>query len=82
LLYYVHNVFLLLHVSLYFTFSTAVCTWKGALFPQVMVNISDHASVRDLSSMIFLLMFVNSSSGVTIAKPVHEMHIGILFVGK
>jgi hypothetical protein len=46
------------------------------------VNINDHASVRDLSSTVFLLMFVNSSSGVTIAKPVHKMCITVILHGK
>ena len=46
------------------------------------MNISDHASVRDLSSIIFLLMFINSNSGVTIAKPVHKMCLTAILHGK
>ena len=39
-------------------------------------------ATKDLSSTIFLLVFVNSSSGVTIAKPVHKMCITVILHGK
>jgi hypothetical protein len=41
-------VFIFLQISLYFTFSTVVYTWRGALFSQVLVNMSEHnADARD-----------------------------------
>jgi hypothetical protein len=45
LLFHVSNVFLFLHISLYLTFRMVVCTCKGALFPQVLVNTSEYMSV-------------------------------------
>jgi hypothetical protein len=67
-LYYVHDVFLFLHISLYLMFSTAVRSGKGALFSQVLVNMSERASVRDLSSSILLLICITSSSDVNCCK--------------
>jgi hypothetical protein len=41
-------VFIFLQIPLYFTFSTAGYTWRGALFSQVLVNTSEHnADARD-----------------------------------
>ena len=31
-LYHANNVFIILHISLYLTFSMAICTWKGTFF--------------------------------------------------
>jgi hypothetical protein len=49
LLYQVNNVFIFLHILLYLTFSTAVYTRKGTFFSQMLVNTSEHTSVRDSS---------------------------------
>ena len=63
-------------------FSVAVYTLKGARFSQTLVNISAHTEVGDLSSTVLLPIFFNSSSGVNVAKLVHKMHFGIIFIGK
>jgi hypothetical protein len=47
-----------------------------------MVNVSEHMEVGDLSLTILLPLFFNSSSGVNVAKLVHKMHFGIIFIGK
>jgi hypothetical protein len=63
-------------------FSLAVYTLKGARFSQTLVNISAHTEVGDSSSTILLPLFFNSSSGVNVAKLVHKMNFGIIFIGK
>jgi hypothetical protein len=50
-LYHV-NVFIILHISLYLTFSMAIYTWKGNFFSQKLMYMSEHTSVRDSSSRI------------------------------
>src|SRR5215469_262091 len=52
LLYHINNVFLILHISLYLTFSMAIYTWKGTFFSQMLMYTSEHTSVRDSSSRI------------------------------
>jgi hypothetical protein len=59
-----------------------VYTWKGTFFLQMLVNTSEHMSVEDLLSRISQPIFFDSSSGVTIAKPVHKMHNSVFFLGK
>jgi len=63
-------------------FSVAVYTLTGARFSQTLVNISAGAEVGDLSATVLLLLFFNRSSGVNVAKLVHKMHFGIIFIGK
>jgi hypothetical protein len=43
---------------------------------------TQHMSIRDLLSRILLPVFFHSKSGITIAKPIHRMHIGVFFLGK
>jgi hypothetical protein len=48
----------------------------------MLMYTSEHTSVRDSSSRISYPIFFDIISGVTVVKPLHEMHIGIIFVGK
>ena len=79
---HVSNVFIFLHIFLYWMFSVAIYTLKGACFSQTLVNINALTEVGDSSSTILLPLFFNSSSGVNVAKLVHKMHFGIIFIGK
>jgi hypothetical protein len=82
-LYHVNNVVIILYISLYLAFSMAIYTWKGTFFSQMLMYTSEHTSVcQGFVVEDIVAIFFDSSSGVTVAKPVHEMHIGILFVGK
>ena len=70
------------HNSSYMRFSTAVYARKGALSSQEPVNTSEPMSIRDSTSRIPLPLLFKRVSGVVVAKPVHKMHIGVLFVRK
>jgi hypothetical protein len=48
-LYHINNVFIILHTSLYLTFSMSIYTWKGTFFSQMLMYTSEHTSVRDSS---------------------------------
>jgi len=63
-------------------FSTAFCARKGTLSSQGLVNTSEPMSIRNSTSKISLPIFFKRVGGVVVAKPVHKMHIGLLFVRK
>jgi hypothetical protein len=48
----------------------------------MLVNTSEYMSDRDLSLRISQPIFFDSSSGVTVANPIHKMHIGVFFTRK
>jgi hypothetical protein len=81
-LYHVNNFLICLYVLLYLTFSTAVYTLNGTIFSHILVNTSEHMSVRNSMSRILLPIFFNSSSVFTIAKLIYKVHIGIFFTGE
>jgi hypothetical protein len=56
--------------------------FSTAVYTQVLVNTRKQTLIRNLSTRILLPIFVNSSSGVTVAKPVNEMYVGVFFIGK
>lgn len=56
--------------------------WNWAYFLQMLVNMTKHTSVWNLSSWKLLPIFLNGSSGVVIAKAIHKMHICVFFTGK
>jgi hypothetical protein len=57
-------------------------TQKWATFLQMLVNMTKHTPIWDFSLCKLLPIFLNDSSGTAIAKPIHKMHICILFTGK
>jgi hypothetical protein len=71
-----------LHTLLYLRFITAVYAQKEALSSHGLVNTSEPMSIRDSTSKVSSPIFFKRVSGVVVAKPVHKMHIGLLFVGK
>jgi hypothetical protein len=77
-LYYARNIFLSIHIPLYFMFSTVVYSLKGSIFLHVLVKNEDML-IRDLSFRLSVLIFFNNSSGITISKPIHKVHIGVFF---
>jgi len=53
---------------------------KGSIFLHVLVKNEDRLS-RDLSFRPSVLIFFKNSSGITISKPIHKLHIGVFFRG-
>jgi hypothetical protein len=47
-----------------------------------LADVGEHTSVGDSSSRISQLIFFDSSSGFTVAKPVNKIHIGVFFTVK
>jgi hypothetical protein len=74
-------------MSIMFSSSFTFCrTWHSARWFTLGKEPFSHrcwnTSVGDLSSRISWPIFFDSSSGVTIATPVHKIHIGVFFIGK
>jgi len=57
-----------------------VYSQKGSIFLHVLVNNEDML-IRDLSFRLSVLIVFNNSSGITISKPIHKLHIGVFFRG-
>lgn len=64
------------------------CSWHSALQFTLgkepfshSYSWTQHMSIRDLLSRILLPVFFHNKSGITIAKPIDRMHIGV-FLGK
>jgi hypothetical protein len=69
LLYPVNSIFILLHISLYLTSTTAVYTWKRTLLSHTLINTSENRRVRDLSSRVLQPISYDKRSVVTVANP-------------
>jgi len=79
----VRNICLLFHhISLQCLFSTKVYSLRGSFSRRCWLTLMNTRRSSTRRRGYRCPLFFNSSSGLTVAKPAHKMHIGVFFIVK